>query len=128
MDLVEKWGNTGLLSHLTSIDEKIELANLLEELACFLLIIYDNHNTEIGVLIFPAVVRVYINHGLHNIIELYYELSNFWGSIKFNNIKGEIDGIDIDWEAELLAYFCDNYVPNPIRPKKFLKKMKLNND
>ena len=132
MGLLEKWGNFGLLDDIESIEDKTELANLLEDIACHLMVYGDDYVLEVegssvGVLIFPAIVRIYRVHGTHNVIKLLNDVLNFWRSNEFHLMKYELTVITgIDWEAELLAYFCENYMPSEdLKPYKFMKNFKL---
>lgn len=132
MGLLEKWGNLGLLDDIESIEDKTELANLLEDIACHLMVYGDDYaldvgGSNVGVLIFPAIVRIYRVHGVHNVIKLLNDLLNFWRSNEFHIMKYELTVITgIDWEAELLAYFCENYTPSEdLKPYKFMKNFKL---
>ena len=128
------WEAIGLLQGLSE-GERIEIIPLLdyglEILKNFgetTILDGDDVTSPVMTISLPAIRRIYSEHGNFDVEHMIRHLSAYWSSDRTRSLMNELNVVNgIDGEAEMLAQFCGNYKPQPmkIEPKKVIKAFKL---
>jgi len=141
-ELTKKWDEFGLLVGLTDV-EKTMLALNFERTALHIIDDSTNKYSKVDMYIFPVLRRISVaftnENGLDiyqyyhiNPIELLDHFTNFMNSQEANDLISDLKVYgDIDWEAEILVMYSENFAPKfrntpiEIKPLKYLKKHRL---
>ena len=141
-EITKKWDEFGLMVGLTDV-EKTMLALNFERTAIHIIDDSTNKYSKVDMYIFPVLRRISVTFTNENGLDIYQyyhinpiELLNHFTN--YMNTQGAQDLISdlkqyesIDWEAEILAMYSENFAPKfrntpiEIKPLKYLKKHRL---